>query len=304
MSVDFKALKQGGFMRQKDAGYFSLRLHLVAGQIDADKLMRVSEIANKYGKGYLHLTSRQGIEIPYVHLDNVDAIKKELEECGVPTGVCGPRVRTVTACQGEKVCPRAMIDCIDIADKVDELYYGKTLPHKFKFAITGCPAGCVKPEENDIGVQGAILPRYESEDCTMCGLCKEVCYSGAIDISADLQLTFDESLCNNCGECVKSCPMSCWVPEKSGYLLFVGGKMGKKPRFADEVEGIIEDEAELFKLFEKTMDFFTENGLTRERFGDTLDRVGIDKLSSKLGRKVSPSVNGPAYCRACGKTSV
>jgi dissimilatory sulfite reductase (desulfoviridin) alpha/beta subunit len=281
MTVDYKALKQGGFMRQKDAGYFSLRLHLVAGQIDTEKIIRVAEIAKKYGRGYLHLTSRQGIEIPFVHLDSVNEIKKELEECGVPTGVCGPRVRTVTACQGEKVCPRAMIDCIDIADKVDEKYYGKELPHKFKFAITGCPAGCVKPEENDLGVQGAILPHYTPDNCSYCGLCKEVCGTKAIEI-IDEKVTLDESLCNLCGDCVKCCPMECWTPLQKGFIVFVGGKMGRKPRFSDQLPGIVEDEGELFEIFEKTMDFFKEHGLTRERFGDTLDRVGLDKLLSTL----------------------
>jgi len=269
-------------MRQKDAGYFALRLHLVGGQIDADKMIRISELAKKYGRGYLHLTTRQGVEIPYVYIDNVDAIKKELADAGVETGVCGPRVRTVIACQGESVCPRGMIECEDIAEKIDEKYYGKELPHKFKFAVTGCPAGCAKPEENDIGVQGVIQPRYEGADCSFCGLCKEVCYSGAIEITQDDKVLCDFTKCNNCGECVKSCPMDCWKPEKKGYIVFVGGKMGKKPRFANQLPFIIEDEDELFRVFEKTMDFFTEHGLTRERFGSTLDRVGYDKLLSYL----------------------
>jgi dissimilatory sulfite reductase (desulfoviridin) alpha/beta subunit len=277
MTIDYKALKEGGFMRQKDAGYFSLRLHIVGGQLDADKAIKIAEISKKYGRGYIHLTTRQGVEIPFVHLDNVTKIKKELEGSGISTGVCGPRVRTVTACQGDLVCPRSMIDCEDIAAKIDSAYYGKKLPHKFKFAVTGCPAGCIKPEENDLGVQGAILPYYDSEQCSFCGLCKEVCLSGAIEI-ADEKILFDESLCNNCGECVKSCPMECWKPKVKGYIVFVGGKMGKKPRFADVLPFIVEKEEELFNIFEKTMDFYKKYGNNRERFGDTLDRVGLDKL--------------------------
>ncbi len=281
MAIDYKVLKEGGFMRQKDAGYFSLRLHIVGGQIDAEKVIKIAELSKKYGKGYLHLTTRQGIEIPFVHLENVNAIKEELAAYGVKTGVCGPRVRTVVACQGEQVCPRAMIDCEGLADKIDEKYYGKALPHKFKFSITGCPAGCAKPEENDLGVQGAIVPHYDANQCTLCGICKEVCYCGAIDIIDD-EVTCDLSLCNNCGECVMNCPMDCWLPKIRGYIVFLGGKMGKKPRFADVLPGIIQSDEELFQVIDKTLEFFIEHGGKRERFGDTIDRVGLDKLLAHI----------------------
>lgn len=279
--VDYKALKEGGFMRQKDFGYFSLRLHIVGGQLDADKVVRIAEMSRKYGRGYIHLTSRQGIEIPFVNIDNINEIKRELAESGVSTGVCGPRVRTVTACQGNIVCPRGMIDCEDIAAKIDDKYYGKKLPHKFKFAVTGCPAGCVKPEENDLGVQGAILPVLDSENCSLCGLCQEVCYCGAIEIVDD-KIEFDEEKCNLCGECVKSCPMECWQPKVEGYVVFIGGKMGKKPRLGDELPFIVDSEEKLFKIIDKTLEFYNEHGGNRERFGDTLDRIGFNKLLSYI----------------------
>ena len=47
MAVDYKVLKEGGFMRQKDAGYFSLRLHIVGGQLDAEKVITVAELSKK-----------------------------------------------------------------------------------------------------------------------------------------------------------------------------------------------------------------------------------------------------------------
>ena len=52
--------------------------------------------------------------------------------------MCGPRVRTITACQGSVVCPSGNIDSYDIAKKLDERYFARELPHKFKFGVTGC----------------------------------------------------------------------------------------------------------------------------------------------------------------------
>ena len=62
--VDYAALKKGGYMRQKQKGYGSLRLAVVGGNLTAENIKTVAEVAEKYGRGYVHMTSRQGIEIP------------------------------------------------------------------------------------------------------------------------------------------------------------------------------------------------------------------------------------------------
>ena len=78
MSANYKELKKGGFMRQRQPNYFSMRLKSVGGQFTAEQLGTIQSVATKFGKGYIHLTSRQGIEIPFIHLDDVDAVKKAL----------------------------------------------------------------------------------------------------------------------------------------------------------------------------------------------------------------------------------
>ena len=98
--VDYAALKKGGFMRQKQKGCFSLRIAVVGGNLTAENIKTVAEVAEKYGHGYVHMTSRQGIEIPFIKVEDINVVKEELAKGGVGTGVCGPRVRTVTACQG------------------------------------------------------------------------------------------------------------------------------------------------------------------------------------------------------------
>ena len=72
MAVDYAALKKGGFMRQKQKNHFSLRLAVVGGNLTAENLKIIAEVAEKYGKGYVHMTSRQGIEIPFINFDDID----------------------------------------------------------------------------------------------------------------------------------------------------------------------------------------------------------------------------------------
>ena len=83
-------LRRGGFMRQKQKNNFSLRLAVVGGYLTAENLTKIAEVAEKYGDGHVHLTSRQGVEIPFIKLKDIDAVKEELAEGGCRPGVCGP----------------------------------------------------------------------------------------------------------------------------------------------------------------------------------------------------------------------
>src|SRR5660397_134610 len=108
--ADYKELKKGGMMRQAEAGLFSVRLHVVGGRLATPQLRAIQEAADRFGRGEVHLTSRQGVEIPNVRQDSLTTLKEFLAPSGVGVGVAGPTVRTVTACQGCKVCPSGVID--------------------------------------------------------------------------------------------------------------------------------------------------------------------------------------------------
>ena len=47
-AIDYKALKAGGFMKQVQKGYGSLRLQTVGGNLDAKAVQKVAEVAEKY----------------------------------------------------------------------------------------------------------------------------------------------------------------------------------------------------------------------------------------------------------------
>ena len=60
--------------------------------MSAEQLAKVAEVAEKYGEGYVHLTSRQGVEIPFIKLDQIEEVKNALAEGDVVPGVCGQLV--------------------------------------------------------------------------------------------------------------------------------------------------------------------------------------------------------------------
>ena len=280
MAVDYAALKAGGFMRQKQKDTFSLRLRVVGGTVTTEQLAAIKAVADKYGQGYIHLTSRQGIEIPFIKLQDIDAVKEDLAKGNVSPGVCGPRVRTVTACQAGRCCPSGCIDALDIAEKLDARYFGRQLPHKFKFGVTGCQNNCLKAEENDFGVKGGLVPVWNKDDCIFCGVCEKACRTQAITIK-DGEITLEPSKCNYCGRCVKSCPTEAWQG-KSGFIVSFGGTFGNSIQKGKELLPIIEDEETLLRVADAAIDFFAEFANPGERFAKTLDRVGWDKLKEKV----------------------
>lgn len=280
MAVDYATLKKGGFMRQKQKNHFSLRLQVVGGNLSAENLAKIAEVAEKYGDGHVHLTSRQSVEIPFIKLEDIDAVKEELAKGGCRPGVCGPRVRTVTACQGNQICPSGNIDSYHIAQVLDQRYYARELPHKFKFGVTGCQNNCLKAEENDVGIKGAFVPEYDSDACIMCGVCEKACREEAIVIR-DGKLSLNADKCNYCGRCAKACPVDAWKGE-SGFLVSFGGLFGNTIHKGEELLPVITSEEQLFRVTDAAIQFFDDHAKPSERFQFTLERVGLDEFKKVI----------------------
>ncbi len=166
MAVDYSTLKKGGFMRQKQKNNFSLRLRVVGGNLKAKQLAKIAEVAENFGDGYVHLTSRQSVEIPFIKLDDVENVKAALAEGDVEPGVCGPRVRTITACQGQAICPSGCIDTYSLAKELDD---GQILSVKMN---DGEPVQNVPRSIKEEGHQ--ILKLIDNEDGTYNLIVKKV----------------------------------------------------------------------------------------------------------------------------------
>jgi dissimilatory sulfite reductase (desulfoviridin) alpha/beta subunit len=223
---ELQTLKAQAMIAEKGGEQFSVRLGVVGGHMDAAQLHAVARSAERFGDGSVHFTTRQGVEIPHVPLENLGPLRTELEEAGLRFAATGRCVRSIIACPGS-YCVHGVIDSQGLAQRLHaRVGSRKGLPHKFKIAIAGCLNGCTKPNENDLGVMGRA----------------------------------------------------------KGFTVFVGGKMGKHPRWADVLPIDIPTEELLFKTVDAVIDWFVATGTPAERFGSTIDRVGLDKLVQHLCR--------------------
>ncbi|MBT9170086.1 MAG: Anaerobic sulfite reductase subunit C [Actinobacteria bacterium] len=279
-TLDLDILKAGGLIKQRQPDLFSVRVRALAGNLTAGQLAKLGEISTKYGKGYVHVTMRQGVEIPFVHLDNLETVAEELDEVGLKLGACGPRFRVITACQGASICNHGLGDTESLAKKIDERYYGRSgLPHKFKVGIAGCPNACIKPQENDLGFMGVaqpILDESNGAECISCGICEDVCPVKAIQL-VDGKPQIDLTRCINDGKCINSCPTGSLRPEREGWTVFVGGKFGKHPQLGWVFDKFVSEE-EAVELVEKILKAYCHLAHKRERLGELINRIGLEKF--------------------------
>lgn len=157
--IDYDALKARGFLRQKQDGFFVLRLKMPHGVFKKEHLNEIINISEVYGKGFVHTTTRQGIEIPFIKFRDIDEVENRIKLAGIETGASGPRLRTTTCCPGNNWCKSGLINTFSLYDRIENelgLRCGMSLPHKFKIAISGCPNACTRPQASEIGIHGQI----------------------------------------------------------------------------------------------------------------------------------------------------
>jgi anaerobic sulfite reductase subunit C len=273
--------KTPGTIRQKQKGFVALRVRAVGGEFDSAQLRTIAGVAEKYGRGRLHITTRQGIEIHFVRAADAGPAVRELEAGGVTMGADGPRVRIVMACPGSETCRWGIIDTKEVARELDRRYFAAGVPHKFKIAVTGCPNNCAKATENDIGVMGAIVPAWDEAACNDCGACAKICPRAAIQKVNEVY-GVDTTLCLNCSRCTTSCLQGAWTPVHRGFILWIGGTMGKTPRLGTRIDRLIESDAELFALVERAFTYYREHGRAKERFGHMIDRIGLETVMGEI----------------------
>lgn len=265
--------KQRGIVRLREAGQVAVRLRFTGGAATADQLADIADVARRYSGGRVHMTARQGIEIAPVAAERAAELIADLAVRGIQIAALGAVVRAVTACPG-MLCRNGVIDAQGLAQRIDEAFRDFQGAHaKIKIAVAGCPNGCTKPAEHDLGICGTASVTVHAEGCTGCGACAERCKVGAIAVEGTT-VRLDENRCILCGGCALVCPEGTITLDQKGFRLFAGGKMGRFPSLGrvaiprlDDVEQVIAAMADLLEIYRVA-------GRKGERLGDTFARAG------------------------------
>ena len=265
---------------------FNVRVITRNGKITAEEHRTIAEAAEKFGSGAVTMTTRLTLEIQGVKHADIQPLIDFLNEHGLSTGGTGALVRPVVSCKGT-TCQYGLIDTYGLSEKIHDKFYvgyhGVTLPHKFKIAVGGCPNNCGKPDLNDLGIVGQRVPMVNYAKCRGCKVCQveKNCPIKTAKV-VDGKIQIDPNQCNNCGRCKGRCPFGALEEYQEGYKILIGGRWGKKIAHGRALTKLFTTEEEVMDVIEKAILLFRDEGISGERFADTVTRLGFDYVNEKL----------------------
>ncbi len=137
------------------------RIKLPWGGFTTEQLEVMADLAEEYSDSILHVTTRQDIQLHYVHIENTPSMFRRLAAVGITTReACGNSVRNVTACPLTGVCRDQAFDVTPYADAVFRFLLGhpdvQDFGRKFKIALSGCKTNpCGLTNIHDLGLIAA-----------------------------------------------------------------------------------------------------------------------------------------------------
>jgi sulfite reductase (ferredoxin) len=147
-----------GIYGQRQGGHNQMvRVKLPYGGVNAEQLEMLGHIAEKFSRGWAHITTRQNFQIHFVQLEQVPEVMRLLAQVGLTTReACGDTVRNVMGCHLAGACPYEAFDISPWAQATFEHFlrhpFAQRLPRKFKINFSGCETDCGQAMFNDVGV--------------------------------------------------------------------------------------------------------------------------------------------------------
>jgi len=151
-----------GIYGQRQAGVQMVRTKIPGGTLTTGQLRQLAVIADEFGGGKGHLTTRQNMQYHFVPLGRVPDLLHKLADFRLTTReACYNTVRNVTACPLSGLLPDEPFDVQPYARRVAFAFLHKELtdamPRKFKIAFSGCPEDCMLTSIHDVGLRARVV---------------------------------------------------------------------------------------------------------------------------------------------------
>lgn len=143
---DRYALKTWGVCTQLQDGVFMVRIRVPGGVLPTAQARAAGRIAAQAGTDWVHLTTRQNLELHWVEARQVADVLASLERAGLGTrSACGHTLRNVMCSEDAGVALDEPFDCFPDARAVSDAIVARsdelnvTLPSRINIAFGGSP---------------------------------------------------------------------------------------------------------------------------------------------------------------------
>lgn len=155
----------GRYSIGRDEGEGSLhfiRIKIPGGILTSEQFLKIAGLVSKYSRGIAEITDRQDIQLHWIKAEDSLEIFSIMDELGFTTDMCGQGfpgarhgdVRNIVCCPASGIERDEIFNCYSIARSLTRFFTGNPeyldLPRKFKIALSGCGADCVRAEVNDL----------------------------------------------------------------------------------------------------------------------------------------------------------
>lgn len=155
---DRYALKTHGVCTQQQDGVFMVRVRIPGGVLLSPQAHGLARLARDFGPDWLHLTTRQNIELHWVEAERVGRLLKALEMVGLTTrSACGHTMRNVMCSEDAGLSLDEPFDCFPDARMVSDALLERsaelncTMPSRINIAFGGSPRCRLDALLNDAG---------------------------------------------------------------------------------------------------------------------------------------------------------
>jgi dissimilatory sulfite reductase alpha subunit len=293
------------------AQFHTLRINQPAGWFyTTDALRTVCDLWERHGSGLTNLHGSTGdLILLGTRTDQLEPTFTELTEAGFDLGGSGSDIRTPSCCVGPARCEWACYDtldlCHDLTMEFQDDIHRPALPYKFKIKMSGCPNDCVAAiARADLSIIGTWRDAIQVDQDAV----REYGQDG-IDIKADVvdrcparciswdgtALAIDAEACVRCMHCINTMPKALRPGRERGATILMGAK-------APIVHGamlssvlvpfipLAKPYTELKELTRKILDLWAEEGKSRERVGEFIQRVGLGNFLEAIGLEPKPEM--------------
>ena len=148
---------------------FMLRLRIPAGELTADQMRGLADIADQWGGGYAHVTTRANIQIREIAPKHIIKVLTRVQEIGLTSRGSGvDNVRNITASPTAGIDSAELIDTRPLAKGLHYYILNQRdlygLPRKFNVAFDGGGAIATAADTNDIGFIAVRVPEGKGSE--------------------------------------------------------------------------------------------------------------------------------------------
>jgi len=293
--------------------FHTLRVNHPTGWFYTTQALRnLCDVWDKHGSGLTNMHGSTGdIILLGTKTENLQPCFDDLSDAGFDLGGSGSALRTPSACVGPARCEWACIDSLDICYSItmhfQDQIHRPMFPYKFKIKTSACSNDCVASiARADLSIIGTWKGKIQidpkevqayaasgmdiREEIT--GLCPTQCMSWDEKTKT---LSISDEDCTRCKHCINQMPKALRQGKEKGASLLIGGK-------APIVQGALLSTLfvpfmkmeppyqELKDLIAKILDWWDENGKSRERIGELINRLGMRTFLKAMGLKPIPQM--------------